>query len=293
MALPPWRRKEAVSKAIRELLARAGATSTPVDLRRVAEAQGVTHIEETDLGTLDGCLIPTTDGFVIKINSRMPDRRRRFSLAHEIAHTLLRSAPAGCKHRTLATSTTVSRPRSRHREERLCDMLAAEILMPEIPFQRWISHAEASIRAIEATATHFEVSLQAAAIRFGEMVDAMVEIICWKRQRTTLAPEWFSGSPQFRYHSTEGEMCRPLFCLDSGPVRALWSGTLEINNNEPPCPTTNGPTFYCESKAFGTGHRRYVLSVVKQHLSPLELQGQLIRTRSLSMGKHRGERSAP
>jgi len=293
MALPAWRRKEALSSAIRELLARAGVTSPPVDLRRVAEAQGVTHIEETDLGTLDGCLIPTADGFVIKLNSTMPERRQRFSLAHEIAHTLLKSAPAGSKHRGLVTSATVSRPRSRHREERLCDMLAAEILMPEDPFRRSISRAEVSIRAIEATAALFEVSVQAAAIRFGQMVDATVEIICWKPQRATLAPEWFSGSPQFRHHSTKEEMCRPLPCLDSGPVRALWSGGLEISNNEPPSPTANGPTFYCESKAFGAADRRYVLSVVKQRLSPLELQGRLMRARSLSSDKQRGERRAP
>jgi len=293
MALAATRREEAVSTAVRDLLTRAGVSSPPVDLRRVAEAQGVARIEETDLGSLDGCLIPTADGFVIKLNSTMPERRRRFSLAHEIAHTLLRTAPAGCKHGDVSNRATISRPRSRHWEEWLCDMIAAEILMPRLSFRRWLSRTEASIRAIEVTATRFDVSVQAAAVRFGQMVDATVEIICWKREKAILAPLWFSGSPQFRQYATRDEMCRPLPCLESTPVRALWSGALEISNSEAASPIANAPTFYCESKAFGTGHRRYVLSLVKQRLSPLELQGRIVRARSSSADEHRSERKAP
>jgi hypothetical protein len=241
-------------------------------LKRVAQAQRAT-IEEASLGTLDGCLLPSGEGFLIKINSNMPERRRRFSLAHEIGHTLIRSAGDGCKYRHLITKAKLRARSTRQREETLCDIAAAEILMPENLFRPWLAGRATSIRAIEAAAIHFEVSRQAAAIRLSEMSEAPAEIVCWKPRGARLEPAWFTGFSHFRRCATEGDMARAFADLDSTPVRALWSSRVEITNAEPARSHGHGPTFYCESKAFGAGKHRYVLSVIKERLTPKQFAG--------------------
>lgn len=264
--------EQEVKRAVRQLLARAGIHAAPVDLRRVARAQRAT-IEDINLGTLDGCLVPTREGFVIKINVCMPEPRRRFSLAHEIGHTLLRNAGDGCKYRHSITRAKVRAGSARQREERLCDIAAAEILMPEQLFRPWLAGRATSIRAIEAAATHFEVSRQAAAIRLGEASEAPAEIVCWKPRGSVLEAAWLTGSRHFSQYASQDEMSRAFTDLESAPVRALWSSRIEIANDEPLRADGRGPKFYCESKAFGTAEHRYVLSVIKQRLTPNQFAG--------------------
>ncbi len=265
--------KRAVRNAVSKLLARAGIREAPVDLCRVARVQGVLRIEDADLGNVDACIIPCEGGFAIKVNRDAPERRRRFSLAHEIGHTLLKDAPTGCKYRHLTTRANVRRPANHRREERICDFAAAEILMPESLFRPWLAGRAMSIRAIEAAATHFEVSRQAAAIRLAESSEAPAEVVCWKPRGSVLEAAWFSGFRHFSQYASQDEMSRAFTDLESAPVRALWSSRTAISNDEPVRAEGRGPKFYCESKAFGTGEHRYVLSVIKERLTPKQFEG--------------------
>jgi IrrE N-terminal-like domain len=130
---------------------RSGDESLDVLARRL----GVTRIIEQRL-PFEGGLFQLSDGeLVIKLNSESSFVRKRFTLAHEIAHLLLNTVPA---HRS-ANQTDEDL-------ERTCDLIAAELLMPAEEATNFISGlGSPSPENLKAIASRFAVSLQTAAIR--------------------------------------------------------------------------------------------------------------------------------
>lgn len=86
--------------------------------------------------------------------------RRRFTIAHEMGHAILESTGRNC-------------PRSGLEVERLCDMLAAEILMPRHSFLEKVGGALSIDRLFELKKT-FQVSLLAVAFRCFDLKRASV-----------------------------------------------------------------------------------------------------------------------
>jgi hypothetical protein len=155
----PWpsRRRRAVQLA--ERLVTTIGISLPVDLKRIAAHRAVRRIEFAPLLT-DGGLAVRNDGFVIYVRcdigqgahltarlaedgtgSTLPEtilRRARFTIAHEIAHTLfydIRSRPPRPKTRVDdETSTT--------KLELACNQIAGLLVMPEGLMQRTFSRFE-------------------------------------------------------------------------------------------------------------------------------------------------------
>ena len=89
--------------------------------------------------------------------------RQRYTVCHEIAHLcFLKETPALPRERGEIRQI----PDVQRREERLCDMIAAELLMPETAFLR---HAKAvsppSLNALTSLSGIFDVSLSAVLLR--------------------------------------------------------------------------------------------------------------------------------
>jgi Zn-dependent peptidase ImmA (M78 family) len=124
-------------------------------LDALAHKLGVSRIVEQRL-PFEGGLFQLTDGeLVIKLNSESSFVRKRFTLAHEIAHLLLNTVPA---HR--------SANRSDEDLERTCDLIAAELLMPTEEATGFVHQlGSPSPENLKAIASKYGVSLQAAAIR--------------------------------------------------------------------------------------------------------------------------------
>jgi hypothetical protein len=124
-------------------------------LDALARKLGVSRIIEQRL-PFEGGLFQLPDGeLVIKLNSESSFVRKRFTLAHEIAHLLLNTVPA---HR--------GANRIDEDLERTCDLIAAELLMPTEEATNYISGlGSPSPENLKAIASMFTVSLQAAAIR--------------------------------------------------------------------------------------------------------------------------------
>ena len=100
----------------------------PVDVGRIAAYLGAQVIEERLVRGPSGLLYRDGDQVVIGVNSSHAERRRRFTVAHEIGHLVLH------KGRTLildranfrdATSSTAT-----NYEEIQANAFAAELLMP-------------------------------------------------------------------------------------------------------------------------------------------------------------------
>jgi len=124
-------------------------------LDALARKLGVSRIVEQRLA-FEGGLFKLPDGeLVIKLNSESSFVRKRFTLAHEIAHLLLDTVPA---HR--------STNRTDKALERACDTVAAELLMPSKEATDFICGLGLpSPEKLQAIASRYNVSLQTAALR--------------------------------------------------------------------------------------------------------------------------------
>lgn len=102
----------------------------------------------------------------------------RFSVAHEIGHYCLPghvdAVLKGGVHRSRAGF------QSADRYEREADDFAAALLMPAAPFRATMARAGEGLGAIEALAAMCRTSLEATAIRFVELSDDPVAVICSK-----------------------------------------------------------------------------------------------------------------
>jgi hypothetical protein len=106
---PTVREKVADAQAsARHLLKKHGVREVPVDIERIARAEGLT-IERRELGDLDGQLV----GSRIGVNTRHSLVRQRFTIAHELGHFVMHSKHGADEH-----------------SEREADVFAATLLMP-------------------------------------------------------------------------------------------------------------------------------------------------------------------
>ena len=142
-----------------------------VDLSALAKRWGVTSIEEGSIAS-EAMLLPSSSGYkVILRNATTPGQviRQRFSFAHELGHLLLREA--GCT----VSSEFQANHRSRRRnneEERLCDQIAAEILMPKNAFIDDVNEMGWDLHSLKKLARLYDTSIPATARR---MIDVMSE----------------------------------------------------------------------------------------------------------------------
>ena len=133
----------------------------PFDLIALASYRGFQVIMTGGLApSQDACIIPG----LIAINSSKPPRRRRYSLAHEISHTLfpdyddtLRSAGKLWRDARKPMKTDAANVEL----ERLCDIGASELLLPEFAFRPLLLADGLSLDTVVRLSTLFDASLEA------------------------------------------------------------------------------------------------------------------------------------
>ena len=139
---------EAVKHVVAELM--QGVACPPTDLEDVGRKLGVQKISyESFSGS--GELYNDKDGYRIVCSSDQPRSRQRFTVAHELAHVILES-------------TGRNAPRAGRSVERICDMLAAECLMPTSVFEDQLP-ATLTLSDVAHLARTFGTSITATAIR--------------------------------------------------------------------------------------------------------------------------------
>lgn len=146
----------------------------PFDPAQLASYRRVYQILFEPIGR-QGMLVPTAEGFKVKINSRLPKVRRRFGLAHEMGHTYFFDIEAPKPFRPY------QRPKAEIIEERLCDIFAEEILMPEGEFLMDArKFGEPSLKAFLHLARIYDVSTRCAAIRIQNLKVWNTAIVNWQ-----------------------------------------------------------------------------------------------------------------
>ena len=173
----------------------------PIHLNAHARSWGVTSVETGKINA-EAMLLSDSAGSGYKIilkdyGRKTLSSRQRFSFAHELAHLLLRksglsmASGSASKHR----HTDSSNP-----EERLCDQIAAEVLMPRADFKNAGSSEGWTLKSLGRLAAKYETSMEATAIR---MVDLMPEpsiLGVWRYSRDeTPTLRWkHSQPPRYR-----------------------------------------------------------------------------------------------
>ena len=106
---------QAVPAVVRQVL--EGIPCPPTDLAALCARLNVTEVVDEDDIPVVGELRRENGAFRIVCAAGQSAVRRRFTIAHELAHVLFESTGRGA-------------PRVGADLERLCDMIAAEVLMP-------------------------------------------------------------------------------------------------------------------------------------------------------------------
>jgi Zn-dependent peptidase ImmA (M78 family)/transcriptional regulator with XRE-family HTH domain len=153
--------------AAEQLLAAARlADAPPVDVADVARRCGVRVLGFDFAGMVDGLVAQLPDGPAIGLDTGQPNQqRRRFTLAHELGHHLLRHSASFHLDFFDAGGSAGDAPGYNWQHERAANEFAANLLMPA----ELVRRESARVSAIDELAVAFDVSRQAMAFRLATL----------------------------------------------------------------------------------------------------------------------------
>jgi hypothetical protein len=173
---------------------------TPAE--RLLQELGITEPSEIDLEViafhlgarvryrkLDGCearIIGRDGTAIITIGKDCSDRRKRFSLAHEIGHWTHH------KGQTLVCRVEDSAPQSKMSPERVANNYAADLLMPRYLFGPAArAYPKLNFKAVNDIADTFRTSRSATAVRLVEGGHSPALLVCHSGE----GRKWFARGP--------------------------------------------------------------------------------------------------
>jgi Zn-dependent peptidase ImmA (M78 family) len=257
---------ERAKQLVNQLIEQRGHDKPPFSPEEFARLLGF-KIVKADLGETSAVLLRFHDGYIIKLNQKHNLARQNFSCAHEIGHNLLRELKIelnteNIEYRTFNPQAhALARAKAR---ERLCEVAASELLMPEHIFRKYLLGFGVSIHAIERLADIFRVSIRAATLRIAEVSTEPCIALLWdsppRTKSRALQLAWGAGPgrkvigkdyympvhTRVAYPSTLHKAYE-----NDRPVKSF--KLFKLDNAVKRCPM--------ESKGFGRGETRYVISL--------------------------------
>ena len=154
----------------REFVRNVGDKSVPVDINHFATAAKAKIKVVFDLADDEsGQTTLLKDKHLIIINGNHSEERQRYTALHEIAHIIL-ELPSQHHGPVLKTGVLMSY-RRRPKEEALCDVFAAECLLPHEPFRKQVGTCEISLETVKSLAKEYKASLTTTGSRFALHAD--------------------------------------------------------------------------------------------------------------------------
>lgn len=143
----------------REFMRAAATTDIPPIGAYIQHLGARLHVEDDMEDGEDGSSFERNGRYHICVNGKQAPERRNFTICHEIAHRIL-GLPSEHAHGP-AWSYARKSP-----NEILCDVFAAEILLPYPQFKPRVEKSEIGFAAVNSLAETFESSLPATGSRF-------------------------------------------------------------------------------------------------------------------------------
>jgi Zn-dependent peptidase ImmA (M78 family) len=186
---------EAVRKALEASIPGIAQSAIPINVESAARFLGIEQITEVETSAFDGLLSATRSGtYVATLRKGQSESRKRFTLAHELGHVIVRasigrSTPAMANELFQCRATTAEEKE----EERLCDLLASQLLMPQAQFVQVIQEIGVSAETIPDIARRFAVSLESASKRLLAMLPYAIGIGYWylSDDNANFVPKWY------------------------------------------------------------------------------------------------------
>jgi hypothetical protein len=167
---------EAVCFHVRKLRADAMLAGLKSPLEAILRYRHIEGPGIDDALSCDGCLVPKgnayADGFRILLRGGVTATRTRFTLAHEICHSFFYE---------LVPEIKFSEHHTDNEEERLCNIGAAELLMPADCVQRDADGRAVSLSTLTSLSAQYGVSLDAMLNRLRALRLWSCELSVWHR----------------------------------------------------------------------------------------------------------------
>ena len=195
---------------------------------------------------------------IVVLNQDEPSGRQRFTHAHELGHILVGTGEepqVSCRN-----GKQINR-----RLERACDVIASEILMPEVVFRQCANDFGWTLRSVRELANHFQVSVTAAALRIFELIQEPLVISAWRpvdMSMVNLKRLWLRRNelgkalkPDFRRRNGSHVFLPVLRATTDVGVQSGSSKVLLTHEGE-----TLAQVVFTESLGVGVGRSRLVLA---------------------------------
>lgn len=172
----------------RMLIIESGLSQPPFTPATYAPLRNVKSIVEKYM-EVEGQLIPRGSGFTIELRKDRPQERKNFTCAHEIGHTFFYEAVPSVKYRTVTTQESRHDPE----EEMLCNIAAAELLMPAEVFSKVASDYPQSPQSLQEIAGIFETSLTSTVVQLLRKQVWNCSVVLWEGDGDTLTASWVAS----------------------------------------------------------------------------------------------------
>ncbi len=259
--------RERARQLVDQLIEFRGHNKPPFLPEQFSRIFNIKKIVKANLGETSAILLRFHDGYVIKVNENHHAVRQNFSCAHEIGHILFSELKLeryihNIEYREFNPSKTVEvRARAR---ERLCDVAASELLMPESVFKKYLSGFGVSINSVERLAEVFKVSIRTAAWRIAEVSEEPCLVLIWqpwpRNKSKGLRLAWRVGPGR----QTNGAAhCMPVNTLvkSNSTLYKAYQFDNFVRTSKLFKIDTISKKLPIEAKGFGRGETRYVVSL--------------------------------
>lgn len=170
-----------------------GPPFNPIELAKIA---GVDLIPNDSV--VDAQTVPLRKNFLqIQYNPYQKPTRINFSISHEITHTLFSDCQDEIRHRE-------EDPQKNWELEFLCNIGAAEILLPYAIFGNDVSKSEVNLNGLIDLANKYEASLESVFLRYTEVSDKSSAIAVCTFHGDKLVVDYFKSSIAFNGSIPEG-----------------------------------------------------------------------------------------
>ncbi|MCW3096517.1 MAG: hypothetical protein JWL77_2135 [Chthonomonadaceae bacterium] len=166
----------------------------PINHEMVASFRSIVDVNAIEMRE-SGALVPIGGGeFKVFVNQNDVRPRQRFSCKHEVSHTLF---PNYMANPTKKTDLYVGEYQEDAEEEYLCDVGAAELLMPRRFFHPALRDMGCSIEVIVELAGLYEASREAVAVQLAKAAVHDCAIIVWYPGHTKDQADALKGGQGF------------------------------------------------------------------------------------------------
>jgi hypothetical protein len=208
----------AINRAVYSTFPELRRLQPPINPFAIAASHGIQIVPVAM--EYDGLLSRSESGhYLIELNKSQPDTRKRFTVAHELGHTLFLDSGAHRDDSPIRLrETQLGKLGADSVEERLCNIAAAEILMPSLQFAACLQRVP-SPESIIDVARQFETSIHATARRAVELGRHRIAVCLWRYRDSheVFETEWVTcpgHSPDQLFVTQEEPFFKSLRCRE-------------------------------------------------------------------------------